>query len=99
MVDIIKRQDAAIVCDNPQCDYEQVIDSDCDFSNYLNSLCPKCGLKLLSQSDIDTIMLVKSIVSTINRLFGWIPGLFGQKVEYGNPIRFHAKDGKLTISR
>jgi len=99
MVDIIKRQNATIVCDNPQCDYEETLDEDCNIATYVNKQCPKCQQILLTQDDYETSLKVENTVNTINKLFGWIPMLLGQKAEYGNPIRLHAKDEKLIISQ
>ncbi len=60
--------DGGLVCDNPECDWE---DKNITFENleeWLNKPCPKCGQNLLTEEDFLNAQILRKSVEFINTL-------------------------------
>lgn len=59
---------SGIICDNPNCDWEDKSVTHEETQNWLNRPCPKCGENLLTQDDLDNYNLVMASVQLVNSL-------------------------------
>jgi hypothetical protein len=57
-----------IVCDNPNCDFQDLSVTPENTHEWLNRPCPKCYENLLTQSDLDDFNRVMAAVTSINTL-------------------------------
>jgi len=57
-----------LICDNPNCDWEDTTIKDEDFPNWINKSCPKCGDNVLTENDYNNVLKLNKIVDYINSL-------------------------------
>jgi Zn finger protein HypA/HybF involved in hydrogenase expression len=66
-----------IKCDNPDCDYEEVVECKCRNANeviekykkWINKPCPKCGQNLLTLRDYIILKMIILCVDILNTNF------------------------------
>ncbi len=62
----IEVTDSGIVCDNPQCDYEDKSVLGENLSEWVDRPCPKCGENLLTQQDLDDWTKTRELLDQLN---------------------------------
>ena len=96
---IKKKESGTVVCDNPNCDVEIVI-NDIDNSkrvlkDFINVGCPKCSQNLLTQKDYDTYTSLIKYIDFINKWFSWIT-IFTPKSSKRHNVNVKVHEG-ITI--
>lgn len=64
----IELQESGLVCDNPNCDWEDKTIAFSECHNWINEPCPKCGDNLLTQEDYNNAKTVHLAVDFMNKL-------------------------------
>ena len=57
-----------LVCDNPNCDWEDFTIKEEEYSNWLNKQCPKCGDIVLTEDDFNNLKILNNTVDLINNI-------------------------------
>ena len=65
----IKHMFCGLVCDNPNCDYENPEVAFEDFKDWVDRPCPKCGENLLTEEDYH----ISQALNSFTELFNLIP--------------------------
>jgi hypothetical protein len=55
-------------CDNPSCDWEDNTVQVEDYPNWLNASCPKCGENVLTEEDLNSTLIMRSMVNLFNSI-------------------------------
>lgn len=84
-------QDKAIVCDNPNCDYEIDNSSEIIYLDYIDKPCPKCGENLLTFEDYIQHEKLLRAIKWVNKWFSWLT-IFSFKKDY-TKHSIHVHDG------
>ena len=65
---IIQPLSEGLICDNPNCDFEDMSIKFSDYKNWINKPCPKCGDNLLTEEDYNEATKLINTVNLINSL-------------------------------
>jgi len=57
-----------LVCDNPECDWEDMSIKVEDYEQYLNAPCPKCGENILTEEDYKGVVDLFKAVEVANQM-------------------------------
>lgn len=103
LIDLKTSNEAAIVCDNPNCDFEIKANLIKDYNPqnpikairpFINVSCPKCGENLLTEHDFMLASNFYAIVNWLNKWFSWLTIFFKQKNAIEKKVSFH---NEITI--
>ena len=59
-------KEGGLVCDNPDCDWEDMSIPSEDYEKWVNAKCPKCGEVVLTEEDYQGVLDLKMAVDLIN---------------------------------
>ena len=62
----IEMRVGGLVCDNTECDWEDMSIPEEDYPKWVNVSCPKCGENLLTEEDYQNVLLLNAAVSLAN---------------------------------
>lgn len=93
--DTIKVTQWGLVCDNQDCDWRDDTIKLKDYKKWLNKPCPKCGMNLLTQHDMDNAVVLSEVIKLTNRLNGY----FGIEVDHSNDKKIIVNTHKVITFR
>jgi uncharacterized paraquat-inducible protein A len=64
----IQEAGSGIVCDNPDCNYEDMTVSHTELDKWLNKPCPKCGENLLTEEDFKNHSKLMATINLLNSM-------------------------------
>ncbi len=64
----IEMIEGGLVCDNENCDFEDMTIKQSDYKDWVNKPCPKCGENLLTEEDFINSEKLQLIVDSVNAL-------------------------------
>lgn len=64
----LENENSGIMCDNPDCDWEDKTVKNEDLKNWINTPCPKCGENVLTQEDYDDSQKFLELIKIFNDL-------------------------------
>ena len=98
LIDLQTTNEAAITCDNKDCNFEIPASTIKDYNpqNPINSIipfinvaCPKCGENLLTEHDFNLALRFYVTVRWLNRWFSWLTIFFKEKGSVEKRVSFH----------
>ncbi|UCD07275.1 MAG: hypothetical protein JSW41_05645, partial [Candidatus Aenigmatarchaeota archaeon] len=57
-----------LMCDNPDCDWEDETVKVADYPKWLNASCPKCGENVLTEEDLNTHLAMTKMMQALGNM-------------------------------